>query len=353
MATTMEPFIIAETAWHHQGDMDFLKQITDEVAEIGVNAIKFHILLNQENLFVKGHPLAEFVPFEESEWESILRYAYEKELKVITLCNVIESIEFAIRNEKFVDSIEIHSIALNDYFLLEAAAKFDGRIILGIGGSTLSEIQSAIDFLKERNATNILLMYGFQAYPTDYNDINYSKMEKLKNLFELPIGYADHTDFNDPNNVLISVLPCAKGFNILEKHYTVDYGNTKRWDFQSAVDKKIMKEIVEQMKIVAMAHGDGSLGMTIAEKNYGNTGPMKKAIVARHKILKGEKLSPENLFFKRTLLESPIKQTEFPRLLGLEVTEDFDKDEIIEYSKIKYQFKKVEKDDLTGMRKKK
>ena len=38
--------------------------------------------------------------------------------------------------------------------------------------------------------------------------------------------------------------------------------------------------------------------------------------------------------------ESPIKQKDFSRLIGLEVTGDIGKDEIVDFSKVKYKFKR-------------
>ena len=36
----------------------------------------------------------------------------------------------------------------------------------------------------------------------------------MRNLFQVPIGYADHTKFDDPNNGLISVSAGIMGFRI-------------------------------------------------------------------------------------------------------------------------------------------
>jgi len=63
------------------------------------------------------------------------------------------------------------------------------------------------------------------------------------------------------------------------------------------------------------------------------------AIVAKTNIRKGEKLSLDNLWFKRTEEESPVKQSQFWQLIGLEATQDIGEDEIIDFTKVKYEFK--------------
>lgn len=337
-----EPYIIAETAYNHEGDIKYLYRMIDDIAELELNAIKFHLLLNPESYMQDRHPL--FSKFREwlfsrEEWDKIIDYTSKKELDIIALCDDVESIEYIIGDKKAVNAIELHATGLNDYFLLESLSEFDKQIILGIGGSSLEEIHYAVDFLRKRGKRNVLLMYGFQSYPTNYRDINLSKAPKIRSLFNLPVGYADHSSFDDPHNETISVMGAMMGINILEKHYTPDYGK-ERIDYDSAVGKEKMSRIKELMKLALAVYGTGDIGMSRPELEYGSTGPMKKAIVARKTIRKGEKLSLENLWFKRTQKDSPLKQRFFLQLIGLEATKDISEDEIIDFSMIRYKFKK-------------
>ena len=250
----------------------------------------------------KTHPFYKKVKqwiFTENQWNEIISHALKKNLKIIALCDDVESIRYIIQKKKKVAAIELHATSLNDFFMLTEATMFEGTIILGIGGSSLNDISYAVDFLKHHKKQDILLMYGFQSYPTNYADINLSKMYTIKNLFHLPVGYADHTGYDDPNNMVISVSAAFMGFPILEKHYTPNPGK-ERIDYHAAVGKKQMSCIRELMKIAVQVHGSGQITLSEPEKAYGNIGPMKKAIVAKRDIKKGEKLTQENLWYKRT-----------------------------------------------------
>lgn len=341
MCYSEAPYVIAETSYNHQGDIKYLIRMIDEISELNLNAVKFHLLLNSESYMVKNHPLFNETKkwiFNEEQWSNILNYSSKKGLDVIALCDDVESIEYLIRSKKPVSAIELHAVALNDHFLLDAASKFDGHVLLGIGGSSIDEMSYAIEFLRRKKKHDIILMYGFQSYPTKYEDINLSKMMKIRALFQLPIGYADHTGFDDPNNELISVAAAIMGFWILEKHYTLDYGK-KRIDYHAAVGKKQMENIKNLMEIALNVHGHGDIAMSDSERDYGNIGPMKKAIVAKKDISKGELLSLDNLWFKRTAEESTIKQNQLLQLIGCKTKQDIKKDEIIDFSKIEYVFK--------------
>jgi len=343
------PYLIGETAYNHEGDIKYLYKMIDDIASLGLEAVKFHLLLNPESYMQSKHPLIKEIKkwvFDKKEWDKIIEYSNKKGLDVIALCDDVESINYIISQKKKVAAIELHASGLNDYFLLSAVSKFPGLVILGVGGSTLDEILYAINFLKSKGKKDILLMYGFQSYPTKYSEINLSKMLKLRELFNLPIGYADHTGFDDANNEVVSILGAAMGINILEKHYTPDFGK-ERIDYHAAVSKKQMKNIRKLMELALSVFGDDNLNMSEAELKYGNTGPMKKAIVAKKDIKKGEKLSLENLWFKRTKESSSLKQKEFINILGLKAVKDIKKDEIIDYSKVKYRFKKSSLKDFT------
>jgi len=345
----LRPYIIGETAYNHEGDIKYLYKMIDNIAELKLNAIKFHMLLNPESYMQKKHPLIKEIKkwtFSKNQWSEIIEYLNNKGLDIIVLCDDVDSIEYILENNINITAIELHATGLNDYFLLNAVSRFDKQIILGVGGSTIDEINFAIDFLKNKGKNDILLMYGFQSYPTKYTDINLYKILKIRDLFNLPIGYADHTAFDDPNNETISCMAAMMGINILEKHYTPDYG-IERIDYHAAAGKMQMLKIKELMELGLKVYGNGNLKMSKAELEYGNTGPMKKAIVAKKDIKKDEKLSMDNLWFKRTVEESPIRQNQFLQLIGLRVLRNIKEDEIVDFSKIEYKFKKVGLENFT------
>jgi len=334
------PYLIGETAFHPEGDLTFLKELITHAADLKCNAVKLHLLMDLDDYMVADHAAIEVLrPWcfgAEANLEAVT-FAIEKDLDVILLCNDAKSLDWVLNCNLDIKAIELHATGLNDYFLLEKAVAFKGTVILGVGGSTLDEIKYAIDFLKNRGQEDIFLMHGFQNYPTDFKDIQLGKMQQLETLFQLPVGYADHTDPADEDNAAISVLGIAMGFNVLEKHFTHHFGK-KRIDAQAAVSLDSMKNIRRLMDKAYAAYGDGSMQMSAAEKKYGNTGPMKKAIVARVDIPAGTTLTLEHIAFKRTNVGTYIKQNQLGTLIGLVSKTAIAKDEMIDFSKVDYEF---------------
>jgi N,N'-diacetyllegionaminate synthase len=339
MIPTKEPYIIAETAFHHQGDLTFLKELAHEAIKLQVNAIKVHLLLDLDDYMISNHEAINILRdwcLSENDWDAF--FSEVDNIDIVALCNDAKSIDYILNSSFEFVAIEIHATGLNDVFLLEKAAKFKNTVILGTGGSTLDEIDYAINYLRSCGKDDIFLMHGFQNYPTDYKDIKMDRMEKLNKLFDLPVGYADHTDPENPFNEFISCLGIAKGFNVIEKHFTHKYGE-KRIDAQSAVTLNQMKTIKEMAQAAYLSLGSAnSLKLTSAELNYGNTGPMKKAIVARNSIKKGELITLDNIAFKRTNESSSIKQLEISKIINNRASKDIDRDEIVDLSNVSFEF---------------
>ena len=332
------PYLIGETAFHHQGDIAYLKAMIDAAALSQCDAIKFHLLFDPEDYMVADHralsSLRKLI-IDQPGWEELAGFLDKYPIDKIFLCNDTASLKWINQGNLDVKAIEIHATGINDIFLLEEATKFGGTVILGTGGSSLDEIKYAIEFLKERGKQDIFLMHGFQHYPTDHAEIVFSKMKLLKELFGLPVGYADHTAPQDPLNPVISVLPLAQGFNVVEKHFTISYGE-KRIDAQSAISLDSLKELKLLMSEVYKTFGTNPLHMSDSELKYGDTGPMKKAIVARRYIPKGQIIHKEDVAFKRTNTSSYIRQFQWPLIVGTKATEAIRKDQIIDFSMVNY-----------------
>lgn len=341
MIPNIKPYIIGETAFHHMGDKVFLKELIEHARILDLDAIKLHLLLDVNDYMVHDHEVIETISkwcFDVEEWKEIIEYAYSKKLDLILLCNDKESIKWVNKLKLEVRAIEIHATGINDVFLLEEASKFKGTVILGTGGSSIDEIHYAVDYLRMHGQHDMFLMHGFQNYPTNPSDVKLSRMNLLNEIFDLPIGYADHSDPSDPNNISISVLAAAMGYNVLEKHFT-HAQDEDRIDSQAAINIKEMEKVKELHSIAYSTFGKNPLKLSEAELKYGNTGPMKKAIVASSDINKDEPITLNNITFKRTNESSSISQKDLPKVLGLKTSLDIKKDKIIDYSNVKFEFK--------------
>ncbi|MCG6191219.1 N-acetylneuraminate synthase family protein [Maribellus maritimus] len=322
---------IAETAWHHDGDFNFMKLLVDDLIQnTNTNFIKLHITLSFNEYMLPDHPGYDFLvskAFNKEQWQVLIEKIVDSEKKLMLLFNDIEAIDFGMSFNP--ELVEIHSVCLNDLHLLKKLKEYNHRnipIILGVGGSTLYEIENAISFIETEN---IVLMHGFQNYPTKYSDINFKRIRKIMGLYpNLKHGYADHTAWNEPNNNLITVMGAALGMDFVEKHVTNKPGE-ERTDWQAAIGIKQFNDIVTNLKLLDSCNGDGLLKLNEGEIKYSIFGPNKKAAFLNRNIKNGETFQEADIDFKRTSQISDTSQTEVWNLVGKKAIMNYPKGELI------------------------
>jgi sialic acid synthase SpsE len=200
---------------------------------------------------------------------------------------------------------------------------------LGVGGSSLYEIEYAIDRLEH---DRIILMFGFQNYPTHYENINFRKIQRIMNLFpEFTCGYADHTAWNEPNNILITLMGAALGMDYIEKHVTNVYGK-ERVDWNSAISIDMFNEIADKLEILSRCKGDGLIKLNDGEEKYSVYGPMKKTAVLKVAARKDDILTVDKIQFQRTKETTDLSQLDVIKSFGCKIVSNLKAGTIL-YSK--------------------
>lgn len=302
--------LIAETAWHHDGDFQFFKNLVEAIAiQTETDYIKFHITLDVDEYMHSDHPgytWAKERIFSVEEWDEIFKIALDNNKKLMLLFNDKKAIDFGMKYNP--ELVEIHSVCLNDIKLLnhlKKNIKKETYIVLGIGGTDIYEVENAIDII---DSESIILMHGFQNYPTKYEDINFSKIRKILALYpRFKHGYADHTAWDNENNVLITLFGAAWGVDYIEKHVSIETGEG-RTDWQAAIGIEKFVEIQEKLKTLTVANGNGLLKLNEGEKTYSIFGTMKKAAVLNKAVRKGDVIKLEDFAFKRTGQNTDLSQ---------------------------------------------
>lgn len=323
--------LIAETAWHHQGEFKFLEKLVSEIVHSShADIIKLHITLDLEEYMAPDHPLYDKAKkwiFKETQWKEIISMASSGSKELMLLFNDKKAVEFGMAYNPL--HIEIHSVCLNDINLLNALKQHltpKTKVVLGVGGSSLYEIENALNILQH---SNVVLMFGFQNYPTKYEDINFAKIRRIMKLFpKVQFGYADHTAWDEPNNILITLLGAALGMDYVEKHVTIAYGE-ERIDWSAAVTIGMLNEIKEKMNLIEACSGDGLLHLNKSEKNYSTYGPMKKAAILTKDLETGQKLERDALAFKRTRQITDLSQVEVLEIIGKTVNCNLKKGQVL------------------------
>jgi len=291
-------FLYAETAFHHEGDYEYLKSLVDIAVNVGCHGVKFQVLINLDDFMSSRHSnykKAKKWVLSGKQWKTIAKYAYSKQMKIIAMpCDVaavkvLESLLFP------VDFYDIHSVSFYDSELLEAVKATNKPVILGVGGRTLEEIISAKEYFKDRL---VILMVGFQAYPSDLKDVKIQKIAILKQLFpDCLIGYADHTAYDSEYAIKSLEYAYILGARVFEKHIASVEG-VSRIDYEAAVGAEKLKEIEEKLEYLEKLFPESlyeNLLFSNSEIKYRNR---QKVLVASEPIKAGEKFTVNNISLK-------------------------------------------------------
>ena len=323
--------LIAETAWHHEGDFIFMKDLVTKICQnSNADVVKFHITLDLDEYMSKDHDAYETLKswmLNESDWEELIGIVRENNKELMLLLNDTKAIEFSKRfNPEMVD---LHSVCLNvpriQSTVLKNVSK-KAKIVIGVGGCTIKEVEEAVKFFHLRET---VLMFGFQNYPTKYEDVNLYKIRKIQDLFRGAVfGYADHTAWDQENNNLITLMVSSNGMDFIEKHVTTQYGR-ERCDFSAAISIDQLNELHRDIALLNKLYGDGALELNEAEKKYSSYGPMKMAAVTKHRLIKGSKLLIEDFHFCRTAQITDLSQVDILQVIGSKLAADVNAGQVI------------------------
>lgn len=338
-------FIIAEMAWSHDGSVEKARKIIDAAAGARADAICFH-LTSMEDYMVphyrtekgrvsagkEARPIYEYltaINLNQKAWKELFPYAKGRGLLVCTMCNDLPSV--ALAYELGTDAYVVSPASLAEEDLVKEVAGKGNPVFLRIGGALMEEVERAISWIKEVGNENIVLIHGFQSYPTKLEDMNLKLIPALKQKFSLPIGFADHTDGGSELALTVPLAALPFGANLIEKHVTHDR-SFKGEDFESALDPKDFKRFVVNLREIEKTFGSPEI-RPLSEEELKYREVVRKRAVANRDIKKGEKITRDKIAFKRS--DEGIFPDEVDRVLGKIAVKDIKKNDPIDLSGVK------------------
>jgi len=83
--------LIAEKAWHHQGDYEFMRKLVTEIAtKTEANIVKLHITLNFDEYMHSSHDAYSILKpclFNKSQWSELIEIIRTNIKKIMLLLN--------------------------------------------------------------------------------------------------------------------------------------------------------------------------------------------------------------------------------------------------------------------------
>jgi N-acetylneuraminate synthase len=324
--------IIAEAGVNHNGDEKLAFELVDAAWKAGADIVKFQTF-KAKNLVTAEAVQADYqvanTQKKESQLEMLsrLELSWDAHHKLIDYCKKLgieflstafdsESLNFLV-NELGISRLKLPSGELTNAPLVLEHARTGCDIIVSTGMATLAEIESALGviafgYTAEKNALpgveafqhayasvegqkalkeKVTILHCTTEYPAPLNEINLRVMDTLKQAFDLPAGYSDHSE-----GITIPVAAVARGAVVIEKHSTLDK-NMEGPDHKASLEPDELAAMVNAIRQVEQALGHTIKSPTISEIK--NKSVARKSLVAAKPINAGEKFTPENIAIKR------------------------------------------------------
>jgi N,N'-diacetyllegionaminate synthase len=327
-------FVIAEAGVNHNGSLELAKKLVDTAKNSGADCVKFQTFISKNIVSrnaVKASYQKKQIEAEESQLDMLkkLELSFDEFVELNEYCKS-KNIEFMSTAFDF-DSIEfLDNLGLRTWkipsgdvtnlpYLLKIA-KFNKPVILSTGMSTMDDIKSAINILKDNGAGELTVLHCTTEYPTPFNDVNLKAMLTIKDEFDVKVGYSDHT-----RGIEVPIAAVALGATVIEKHFTLDI-NMEGPDHKASLEPDELKAMVYSIRNIESALGDGMKQLAESEKK--NMVVTRKSIIAKKNIKVGEAFTEDNLTVKRP--GNGISPMRWFDVIGKIASKNFEEDELIE-----------------------
>ena len=328
--------IIAEAGVNHNGDACLAKELIDIAAECGADIVKFQTF-KAEELVTKKAKKAEYqkksgsdtldqlsmlkkLELSNRDHEVLKDYCEMKSIEFLSTAFTIESLEFLVGLG--IKRIKIPSGEITNLPLLAKAPSFGLPIILSSGLSYMHEIESAVNVLTKNGASKdqVTVLHCTSEYPAPTKSVNLRAMKTISRTIGTDVGYSDHTrDFEVP------IAAVAMGAVTIEKHFTKSR-NLDGPDHMASLEPNELSEMVKSIRNTDLLMGNSEKKPSPDELK--NLNIIRRSIVAKKRIEKGEILNENNLTTKRP--GDGLSPMEWDSIIDTVAKKSFDEDDLIE-----------------------
>jgi N,N'-diacetyllegionaminate synthase len=152
------------------------------------------------------------------------------------------------------------------------------------------------------------------------SEVNLNAMLNISREFSVKVGYSDHT-----LGIEVAIAAAALGATVIEKHFTLNRG-MEGPDQKASLEPCELNEMVRCIRNIEVALGNGEKLPTPGELE--NIEVIRKSIVAKIAVRKGEVFTSENLTCKRP--SHGISPMEWDTVVGQVAKRNYAPDEMIQ-----------------------
>lgn len=322
-------FFVIEEGQANWGDFSKAMKMIDVASETGADAIEFQFAIASD-FYINGHPYKEVyekIQFSIDKMTDLVKYSNSKGLEFIVAPlshNLIEPFKNA-----GVSAFNINASDINNPQMLETVAKSGIPFFISLPLADEKEIEWAVEKV-EKYTKNYVLLHGQHTMASGEHGVqpihtSLGYLDSLKKKFNGFAGFIDHTP-------LTWMPACAvtAGANVITKHLCISRAE-KGPDWQVCLEPDEMKKSISDAR--EMLTSINIKEKILAPGENFDKSVMRRSIVSARKIFKNEKITIDDISFKRP--GTGISPSEYDKIIGKIAICDIENDTTININDLK------------------
>jgi sialic acid synthase SpsE len=171
---------------------------------------------------------------------------------------------------------------------------------------TLEEVRNSVNAILAEGNDQLIVLHCVSDYPTKPENVNLNAILTMKEEFNIPVGYSDHTIGN-----ISSLAAVSLGANMIERHFR-DIQNPKGVDDSISLVKDEFRDLISKIRWIEQMKGSGEKMPTkLEQKNMLNN---KVSIISLQDINQGETITSKIIDIRRP--GNGIQPIDFEKVIG-------------------------------------
>ena len=297
--------IIAEIGVNHNGNVNLAKKMIRKAKKCGADIVKFQTLFADE--FVKldtkkvkyqlantsrkenHYQMIKKLELNKSDFVEIKKYCDKIKIEFLSTPYDLKSV--ALLEDLKVKQYKVSSADLVDMSLHKKILLTKKPVILSVGMANIAEIKKTVEYYKKNKMLKITLLHCVSNYPCSAKSLNLKTIIRLKKLFNLPVGFSDHSKGN-----LAAILSVGLGATVIEKHFTLDK-NLPGPDHKASSTPREFSTLVKTIRAAETMLGNDQKKCQLEEREMRRIG--RKSITLKRSMRCGEIINEKDIIMKR------------------------------------------------------
>ncbi|MDA9112770.1 N-acetylneuraminate synthase family protein [Gammaproteobacteria bacterium] len=332
-----KPFIIAEVAQSHDGNLNIAHSFIDLCANAGADAIKFQTHIASEESTINDEWRIKFTHYNESryeywkrmefskeEWKGLIEHCKQKD--IIFLSTPFSETAVDLLEDLGIGAWKLASGELSNIRMIDHIIKTGKPILISSGMSPWEEIDEVIERVKKNNNPFGLFQCN-SSYPTPVEKVGLNIITEMLHKYNVPIGLSDHSA-----TIFSPLAAITLGASIIEVHVTF-HESAFGPDVPASLNPNELVSLVEGAKYIHYA----KMNPIDKDKEAIEMQKMRtlftRSMVAAKNLKKNHVITANDIVYKKP--GGGISAKDETKVIGKELLIDIPRSEIIKWENLK------------------